>query len=75
MSDSPTPSNDAQRAFERGDFATARRLARALADSKDDATRAAGQQILQRTSLDPVIVWISVACLGFFVLVVVLALH
>ena len=75
MTDSPAPSSDAQRAFERGDFATARKLAADLAASNDEATKAAGKQILQRTSLDPVIIWISVACLAFFALVVGLALH
>jgi hypothetical protein len=75
MADSPTTSNDAQRAFERGDFLTARKLAAELAASQDEATRSAGKLILSRTSFDPAIIWISLACLGFFVLVVALALH
>jgi hypothetical protein len=68
---------DAQQAYERGDFATARKQAGELADAKDsdEATRAAAKLILSRTSLDPLIVWITVACVGFFVLVVVLGLR
>ena len=67
--------SDAQQAFERGDFHRARELARELVKSGDDATRAAGELILKRTSLDPFIVYVTGGCVAFFVLVVVLALH
>jgi hypothetical protein len=63
----------AHRAFDRGDFHEARRLARALRrDAADEATRAAADVLLRRTSLDPVIVWISAACVAFFALVLLL---
>jgi len=66
----------AHRAFDRGDFAEARRLANLLRkDATDDATRAAADTLLQRTSIDPVIVWISVACVAFFALVLLLTRH
>jgi hypothetical protein len=67
--------SDAQQAFERGDFHRARELSRELVKSGDDATRAAGDLILKRTSLDPFIVYVTGGCVAFFVLVVVLALH
>jgi len=72
-----TAAADAQQAFERGDFARARTLARELcaASSSDEATRAAAKLILQRTSLDPLIIWVTVGCVAFFALVVLLALH
>lgn len=63
--------DDAHRAFEAGDFGLARRLARALVNSApDDATRAAARDILSRTGVDPLIVWITAACALLFVLVV-----
>jgi hypothetical protein len=68
-------SDDAQRAFERGDFAEARRLARELEGSPDEAQRAAGRQLLQHTSLDPLIVWITVGCVLLFVVLVAATLH
>jgi hypothetical protein len=61
-------------AFERGDFAEARRLALALkASATDEATRSAADQILQRTSLDPLILAVSIACLLLFTLIATLA--
>jgi hypothetical protein len=70
-----TPELDAaHRAFERGDFRESRRLASELERSAtDEPTRAAAHAILQRTSLDPLIVWLSGGCLVFFVLVIVLS--
>jgi hypothetical protein len=62
--------DSAHRAFEAGDFAQARRLAKAIRGSSDDvATRAAADMILKRTSLDPAIVYITVACAVFFILI------
>ena len=66
---------DAQQAFERGDFHRARELARELVETGDNATRAAGELILKRTSLDPFIVYVTGGCVAFFILVVVLALR
>ncbi len=68
----------AHRAFEAGDFAEARRLARALAaDAKasDEATRAAAAEILRRTGVDPLIVWLTVGCALLFVAVVFFGLR
>jgi hypothetical protein len=57
----------AHQAFDRGDFATARRLARAtLASSPDEATRSAAESILKKTSFDPLIAGITVFCLLMF---------
>jgi hypothetical protein len=65
----------AHRAFERGDFFEARRLAVELKRAaKDDAARAAADGILRRTSIDPVIVWLSAGCALFFVAVLLLTL-
>lgn len=60
---------EAEQALERGDFATARKIARPLASS-DERARA----ILDRTRPDPVIVWLTVACVLFFVVVTVVTL-
>jgi hypothetical protein len=58
-------------AFERGDFAEARRLARVLQGSAPDAaSREAAETLLRRTSLDPVIVWVTIGCVLFYALVV-----
>jgi hypothetical protein len=60
----------AHRAFEAGDFAQARRLAKEIAAKSDDvATKAAADIILRRTSLDPAIVYITAACAVFFILI------
>jgi len=63
--------DDAHRAFEAGDFGLARRLAQQLlAGAPDDATRAAARDILSRTGVDPLILWITVGCAVIFSLVV-----
>src|SRR4051812_40587100 len=60
-------------AFEAGDFAQARKLAKQLvASAPDEATRTAAADILQRTGVDPLIVWITVGCAVLFVAIVVL---
>jgi len=65
----------AHRAFERGDFFEARRLAAELKRAaKDEATRAAADGILKRLSFDPVIVGLTVACLIFFGVTLLLTL-
>jgi len=56
---------EAEQALERGDFAAARAIARPLAKT-DERARA----VLERTKADPVIVWLTVACVLFFVVVV-----
>ncbi|MDB4968959.1 MAG: hypothetical protein JWN44_4648 [Myxococcales bacterium] len=61
----------AHRAFEAGDFAEARRLAKVLQGSAgDDATRAAATEILKRTGIDPLIVYLTAGCVLLFVLIV-----
>lgn len=63
--------DDAHRAFEAGDFGLARRLAQQLLSAApDDATRAAARDILRRTGIDPLIIWITVGCALVFSLVV-----
>jgi hypothetical protein len=58
-------------AFESGDFAQARRLAsQLLATAPDEPTRSAAADILQRTSIDPLILWITVACAVIFLAIV-----
>lgn len=61
----------AQRAFEIGDFAEARRLAKALQSSGDEAARAGAADIIKRTDIDPVVVWLSLGCVTMFVAIVV----
>ena len=61
----------AHRAFEAGDFAEARRLARQLLGSDDAAAKSAAQDILKRTAVDPVVVWLSLGCVTLFVAIVV----
>jgi len=61
----------AHRAFEAGDFAAARRLARTLQQSAaDEPTRAAAAAILKRTGIDPLIIWLTGGCALLFVLIV-----
>ena len=69
-------SDAAHQAFERGDFAEARRLAKEeKARASDPATRAAADEILMRTGIDPLIVWITVGAVLLFVAVVWLGLR
>jgi hypothetical protein len=60
----------AHRAFAAGDFAEARRLARQLAAAPDEATRSAAADLLKRTGIDPVIVWITLGCVVVFATIV-----
>jgi hypothetical protein len=51
----------AHQAYEAGNFAEARRLAKAqLAGAGDEATRAAAAEILKRTGIDPMVVWMTI---------------
>jgi hypothetical protein len=69
-------SDAAHQAFERGDFAEARRLARAeKAKATDDATRAAADEILMRTGVDPLIIWMTVGAVLLFVAIVYFGLR
>lgn len=66
----------AHRAFEAGDFAEARRLARRqLAAAPDHATRAAADEILRRTGIDPVMIWLTVGCALMFMAIVFFSLR
>ncbi len=59
--------DEAHRAFAAGDFRTARRLATELrANADDPAARAAADELLRRTAIDPLIVWITI---GYVLLV------
>ena len=61
----------AHRAFEAGDFAEARRLAKQQrAAATDDATRAAADEILMRTGVDPLVLWMTGGAVLLFVLIV-----
>jgi len=66
----------AHQAFERGDFAEARRLAKQQrAGATDDATRAAADEILMRTGIDPLIIWLTAGAVLLFVAVVYFGLR
>jgi hypothetical protein len=66
----------AHQAFEAGDFAEARRLAKEQrASAGDDATRAAADDILKRTGVDPLVVWLTVGAVVLFVAIVYLGLR
>ena len=66
----------AHRAFDAGDFAEARRLAQAAEGAAaDEATRAAADEILMRTGIDPVVVWMTFGAVMLFVLIVWLGLR
>ena len=66
----------AHQAFERGDFAEARRLAKEQrAAAGDDATRAAADEILMRTGVDPLSLWITAGAVLLFVAVVYFVLR
>jgi len=54
-------SADAQRAFDRGDYQEARRLATLTATNDNEAAAAAAQFLLQRLRPDPVVWWLT-AC-------------
>jgi hypothetical protein len=63
----------AHRAFEAGDFSEARRQAKALLSSGagDEAAKTAAADIIKRTDIDPVVVWLSLGCVTLFVAIVV----
>ncbi len=62
----------AQRAFEAGDFAEARKLAQAVVQSNgDEATKKAAAELIKRTDIDPVVVYMSLGCVTLFVAIVV----
>ena len=62
----------AHQAFDRGDFATARKLAKQLLRENPDApTRAAAESILFKTSLDPLIVAVTAFCMLLFLSIAV----
>jgi hypothetical protein len=66
----------AHQAFEAGDFAEARRLAKQQrATASDDATRAAADDILKRTGIDPLVVWLTVGAIILFVAIVYFGLR
>jgi hypothetical protein len=65
----------AHRAFEAGDFYEARRLARQLkSTATDEPTRQAAEELLKRTGHDPLIVWLTVACVALFTIIVAITL-
>jgi len=69
-------SDAAHQAFERGDFAEARKLAREQkAKATDDATRAAADEILMRTGIDPMVIWMTVGAVVLFVAIVYFGLR
>jgi hypothetical protein len=69
-------SDAAHQAFDRGDFAEARRLAKEQkATAKDDATRAAADDILTRTGIDPLVVWMTVGAVVLFIAIVYFGLR
>jgi len=66
----------AHQAFEAGDFAEARRLAKQQrAAASDDATRAAADDILKRTGVDPLVIWLTVGAVLLFVAIVYFGLR
>jgi hypothetical protein len=69
-------SDAAHQAFEAGDFATARRLAKQQkAAATDEATRAAADEILMRTGVDPLVVWLTAGAVVLFVAIVYFGLR
>jgi len=61
----------AHRAFEAGDFAEARRLAQAQkSGAADEATRAAADEMLMRTGIDPLIVWLTAGAALLYIAIV-----
>jgi hypothetical protein len=61
--------DDADAAIARGDFAEARRLARAAAASSDEKERDAGRAVLRRLAPDPVVIALAAGCALLFVYV------
>ena len=67
----------AHRAFDAGDFAEARRLAKEqkAAAGADEASRAAADEILTRTGIDPLIIWLTTGAALLYIAVVLLGLR
>ncbi len=65
---------DGSRAFAAGNFGAARKLARAVAGAPDatEAERAFASQILRRTAIDPVALWVGLGSFALFWLVIYL---
>jgi hypothetical protein len=62
---------ESSRAFARGDFGTARRLAREVtAGNPTDAERSFAAELLRRTATDPVALGIGVGCFVLFWVVI-----
>ncbi len=64
------PLAEAERALDRGDFALGRKLARAHFGDADAAAQQKAHALFERTTPDPLIVWLSFACVAFFIAVV-----
>jgi hypothetical protein len=69
--------NVAQAAFEVGDFRRVRQIAALLlADTNADAqTRAGAQALLDRLKVDPLILWLTVACGLFFIVTIAVTMY
>jgi hypothetical protein len=68
----------AHQAFEAGNFAEARRLAKELlqqTSAGDEAARAAAAEILRRTGIDPLVVWMTVGSALFYAVIVFFGLR
>jgi hypothetical protein len=65
---------EARQALEVGDVARARKLVRPLTTHDDAGVRASAEQLLSRTRHDPVIVWLSLGCVLFFLAVIYLTI-
>lgn len=64
---------DCSRAYARGDFGAARRLAREVtAGEPSEAERGFAEEILRRTATDPVAVAVGLGCFALFWLVIYL---
>ena len=61
------------RAYARGDFGTARRLARQVKTAEHSSEEGQfADEILRRTANDPLVLLVALGCLGLFLLVVYL---
>jgi hypothetical protein len=67
---------DSSRAFAAGNFGGARKLARGVASAVDatEEERAFARQILHRTDIDPVALWVGLGSFALFWLVIYLTL-
>jgi FimV-like protein len=64
----------ARQALEAGDFGRARQLLRRLASGDDANVQKEAKALLSRTRPDPVIVWLSLGCVLFFLAVIYLTI-